>query len=421
MPEFVPPMLATLADRPFSDPRLALRAEAGRLPHRGRRPRRQRPPVDAQQAGRRALFPAPGRRQAGVDQRDRRRSWTARSWPLERTASRASRCCRTWPGMKGFGAARGERAARGGRGGSTSPAVRPPPSRRARSSTTSSTCSTTRARRWSTCRSRSASSCCAASSATSPGAATSPTSTEDGEDFHEAAGGPGARGHRRQAARALATSPGSRSRSWLKIKIRREQELVVIGYEPGKGTHKDLGALLVAVHEDGQLRYAGEVGSGIDTRQRAAFRSRAGRTGRATTTCGRVPRIGRAGALGRTKLVIRAEFTEWTSDDLLRQAAFKGLEPDKDWHDVIRERPLHTDEAVDAAAGGRRSGGGQAADRTAPAQGVRPARSGAPWRESTVDQPIRRSRTGGHRRGARRPGCHERATASGGSADTSST
>ena len=43
--------------------------------------------------------------------------------------------------------------------------------------------------------------------------------------------------------------PGRRTDAWLKIKVRPEQELVVGGYVPGEGSHKDLGALLVGVYE----------------------------------------------------------------------------------------------------------------------------------------------------------------------------
>ena len=37
--------------------------------------------------------------------------------------------------------------------------------------------------------------------------------------------------------------PGHRTSSWLKFKVRPEQELVVGGYLPGEGTHQELGAL----------------------------------------------------------------------------------------------------------------------------------------------------------------------------------
>src|SRR3954447_12313011 len=168
--------------------------------------------------------------------------------------------------------------------------------------------------------------------------------TEHGEDFHRAAADQGLEGIVAKLRRSRYET-GKRSRSWLKLKIRREQELVVIGYEPGKGTHKDLGALLVAVNEDGRLRYAGEVGSGIDTRTRDALRKELDRLSVDQSPAVGVPRL--AGVrYAEPRIVIRAEFTEWTSDDLLRQAAFKGIEPERDPTSVVRERPVHTKQAI---------------------------------------------------------------------------
>ncbi len=43
--------------------------------------------------------------------------------------------------------------------------------------------------------------------------------------------------------------PGTRSRAWLKLKIRPEQELVVGGWTPGEGSARDLGALVVGYYE----------------------------------------------------------------------------------------------------------------------------------------------------------------------------
>jgi ATP-dependent DNA ligase len=48
----------------------------------------------------------------------------------------------------------------------------------------------------------------------------------------------------------------------------------------------------------------------------------------------------RAGnACRNEELVIRAEFAGWTGDGLVRQAAYKGIELEKDPRRVIRERP----------------------------------------------------------------------------------
>ena len=57
--------------------------------------------------------------------------------------------------------------------------------------------------------------------------------------------------------------PGYRGREWLKIKNVLRQEFVVGGYTAGSGRRADsIGALLVGYHRDGELHYAGKVGTG---------------------------------------------------------------------------------------------------------------------------------------------------------------
>ena len=61
---------------------------------------------------------------------------------------------------------------------------------------------------------------------------------------------------------------GIRSRDWLKIKNTKTQDCVVIGYTPGEGNReKYFGSLILAVFEQGQLRFAGHTGSGFNTNQ----------------------------------------------------------------------------------------------------------------------------------------------------------
>ena len=52
--------------------------------------------------------------------------------------------------------------------------------------------------------------------------------------------------------------PGRRASSWLKIKARPEQELVVGGWTPGEGSAKELGAVVVGVYEDEQAAVRGQ-------------------------------------------------------------------------------------------------------------------------------------------------------------------
>jgi bifunctional non-homologous end joining protein LigD len=146
--------------------------------------------------------------------------------------------------------------------------------------------------------------------------------------------------------------PGRRSNAWLKIKIRPEQELVVGGWTPGEGNARDLGALAVGVYEDGRLRYSGKVGSGFTgvTRKRLLQRMASLVTDAAPFD----PAPERKGELRnvtwvRPELVIRAELGGWSRDNLVRQTSFKGIEDGRDPTAVVRERPMETGAAVEAA------------------------------------------------------------------------
>ncbi|MEX2011469.1 MAG: non-homologous end-joining DNA ligase, partial [Chloroflexota bacterium] len=195
----------------------------------------------------------------------------------------------------------------------------------------------------------------------------------DGLAFHAAAAKLGVEGviakHRRSRY-----EPGKRSPTWLKIKIRPEQELVVGGWTPGEGNAKDLGAVVVGVYEGGKLRYAGKVGSGFNARTRRELRERL--EALASDDCPYEPCPERKGELRtarwiRPELVIRAELGGWTREGYVRQTSFKGLELDKDPRSVIRER------AISAAAADRAAEAevAEAEKAAAPAKAVPPAKA----------------------------------------------
>ncbi|MGH2418838.1 MAG: DNA ligase D, partial [Candidatus Limnocylindria bacterium] len=142
--------------------------------------------------------------------------------------------------------------------------------------------------------------------------------------------------------------PGRRARAWLKIKLRREQEVVVVGWLDGQGTHRDLGSLIVAVRSGDRWAHAGQVGSGIDTRTRRELRAKLEQLETDASVLDPVPRLKGAHWV-EPRLVIRVEFADWTADDLLRQAAFKGVEIGKRPTAVRREREVDTETATAAA------------------------------------------------------------------------
>jgi bifunctional non-homologous end joining protein LigD len=162
----------------------------------------------------------------------------------------------------------------------------------------------------------------------------------DGIAFFEAARARGLEGIMAKDRRSPYV-PGLRTDRWQKIKIRPEQELVVGGWMTGTGKAVDLGALLVGVYEDGQLQYAGKVGAGFTTSNRAELLAAVAPLAASESPFATQPP--RAAARNanwlRPELVIRAEFAGWTGDGLVRQAAYKGLELEKDVRKVVRERP----------------------------------------------------------------------------------
>ncbi len=195
----------------------------------------------------------------------------------------------------------------------------------------------------------------------------------NGVDFTQAAAEKGLEGI--VAKRRLSIyQPGRRSREWLKIKLRREQEIVVVGWLPGQGTHTDLGSLIVAVNGDDGLRHAGQVGSGITARMRKELLAAMEPIRRETAPLVKQPRLPQARWV-EPRIVIRAEFTDWTRDGLLRQAAFKGIELDRDPAKVIREEAVQTARVMQQAPPVNRRASKPTAGPPASAQAKRPQKT----------------------------------------------
>jgi bifunctional non-homologous end joining protein LigD len=172
--------------------------------------------------------------------------------------------------------------------------------------------------------------------------------------------------------------PGRRSKAWLKLKIRREQELVVGGYEEGKGSHRDLGSLIVGVYDGDDLRFAGHVGSGIAAKTRRELVERLDALRIDDPPFVDAPRI-RGAHWVKPEVVIRAEFAEWTTDHLLRQAAFKGFDIEKDPKKVVREDAVSSTAAARTAERAAKAPRGTATKAPATKQAaVRAAATKAP-------------------------------------------
>jgi ATP-dependent DNA ligase len=131
---------------------------------------------------------------------------------------------------------------------------------------------------------------------------------------------------------------GKRSRHWLKMKCEASQELVVGGFTEPKGRRVGLGALLVGHFEGGDLVFAGKVGTGLDTKQLRALRTRLDSLEVPVSPFARGKGFPRLGAHWvKPELVVQVAFIEWTVHGKLRHARLLGLREDKAAREVARE------------------------------------------------------------------------------------
>lgn len=140
--------------------------------------------------------------------------------------------------------------------------------------------------------------------------------------------------------RVDSTYVSGRTRDWVKVKCTRRQELVVGGWTEPEGARTDFGALLVGYYRDGELRYAGRVGTGFDAK---SLRSVLGRLREAKSPAFVDPPRGfeaRGVHWAKPTLVIEVEFGNWTADGRLRHASLEGVRLDKSAKDVVREEAV---------------------------------------------------------------------------------
>jgi bifunctional non-homologous end joining protein LigD len=159
----------------------------------------------------------------------------------------------------------------------------------------------------------------------------------DGVDFYEEACRKGWEGL--IAKRADSPYMTTRSRDWLKFKCEHGQEFVIGGFTAPRRSREEFGALLLGYYRDGDLIYAGKVGTGFDRamlRELGEQMRQRERPTRPFAGNDKIPGV-RGATWVEPELVAQIGFTEWTSDGRLRHPRFLGMRDDKDAREVVRE------------------------------------------------------------------------------------
>lgn len=132
---------------------------------------------------------------------------------------------------------------------------------------------------------------------------------------------------------------GTRSSGWIKLKCSKRQEFVIGGYTLTNKKTSGISALLLGVYEERELVYVGRAGTGLSTGEMAELE-------RLFTDIKQQVSPFRQAPKARTnekifwlepQLVAEIKFAQWTEENLLRQASFKGLRTDKNPKDIRKE------------------------------------------------------------------------------------
>jgi bifunctional non-homologous end joining protein LigD len=212
----------------------------------------------------------------------------------------------------------------------------------------------------------------------------------EGERFLETVSGMGLEGV--IAKKADSKYAGGRGKNWLKIKAEPTDDFVIVGYTAPKKGRGYFGALQLADYVNGQLVYAGRVGTGFDDAMLATIMKQMETIEIASAPC-LGPLLAEADEPLPTKgipetktttwveprLVCEVRFREWTPDGLLRHASFARLRTDKAATDC--ERPNRTQERAAVRASTR------AAERALPRASERSAVSETKREQVVISNP----------------------------------
>lgn len=145
---------------------------------------------------------------------------------------------------------------------------------------------------------------------------------------------------------------GTRNGDWIKLKCDKRQEFVIGGYTLSDKKAGGVSSLLLGYYQGDELIYAGRAGTGFTVRVMTELEGKFEKLIRETPPFKQAPAPKKNEKIFwlEPKLVAEIKFAEWTDENLLRQASFKGLRADKNPKDVKIESgdEMQTEENTNA-------------------------------------------------------------------------
>ncbi len=134
-----------------------------------------------------------------------------------------------------------------------------------------------------------------------------------------------------------------RSRDWIKLKCSLRQEFVIGGYTDPQGSRTGIGSLLLGVHDNsGSLRYAGNVGTGFNSRTLIDIKKKLQEIRSEKNPFSAPTALDKKAHWVKPVLLAEVSFGQWTKKGSIRHSVFHGLRSDKPANRIVKESPMPT-------------------------------------------------------------------------------
>lgn len=148
------------------------------------------------------------------------------------------------------------------------------------------------------------------------------------------------------AKRANSKYVQKRTSDWLKVKTVQRSEVVIGGYTQPRGARSHFGSLVVGLYRDNKLHYVAHVGGGFNERTLTQIYKLLQPLKTDQSPFAVKPKTNEPVQWLKPKLVAEMKFSEWTADERMRHPVFIGLREDKKAKDCTFELERDTDQAV---------------------------------------------------------------------------
>lgn len=149
-----------------------------------------------------------------------------------------------------------------------------------------------------------------------------------------------------------------RTKDWLKIKANKRQEVVIGGFTLNDDSRKSFSSILVGVYQGKDLIYTGKVGTGFNDKMQKEMMELFKPLITDKPPFSEEPDVNKPSRFRPNpphasvtwlipKLICEVNFTEMTSDGVMRHPSFEGMREDKDPKKIVLEREAETEQIID--------------------------------------------------------------------------